>query len=328
MIGYPAGQVLPSIKNNTTIIKRPYLNKNEGAIYIMHYTGTIWRPPYEASSLLIEVTAGCTHHKCKFCTLYDDLPFKFRMSPLEDIEEDLAEVQAYSQNVNRVYLTGANPFVLKFERLKEIADLIHKYLPKCSTIGCFARVTDITLKTDEELNALRELGYDRFTIGVETGDGEILKFMNKGYQPEEIITQSHRLDAANLKYNYFYLTGISGAGRGKIGALETAKVFNQTHPQIIGSSMLTIYPDSELFAEVQAGNWSEETEVEKLEELKILIQSLDIPVYFATLGASNAIFVEGQLPNDKAEMVTYLEKMCKTENESELRHYRTHLEHL
>lgn len=26
----------------------------------MHYTGTIWRPPYEAYSLLIQVTAGCT----------------------------------------------------------------------------------------------------------------------------------------------------------------------------------------------------------------------------------------------------------------------------
>ncbi len=36
----------------------------------MHYTGTIWRPPYEAASLLLQVTAGCTHHKCKFCTLY------------------------------------------------------------------------------------------------------------------------------------------------------------------------------------------------------------------------------------------------------------------
>ena len=37
----------------------------------MHYTGTIWRPPYEAESLLLEVTAGCTHHKCSFCTLYN-----------------------------------------------------------------------------------------------------------------------------------------------------------------------------------------------------------------------------------------------------------------
>lgn len=299
----------------------------------MHYTGTIWRPPYEASSLLIEVTAGCTHHKCKFCTLYDNLPFKFRMSPLEDIEADLAEVQVelsswHSQKVNRVYLTGANPFVLKFERLKEIADLIHKYLPECQTIGCFARVTDIALKTDSELKALHELGYDSITIGAETGDGEILAFMNKGYPPEEIITQSHRLDVANIKYNYFYLAGLSGAGRGKIGALETAKVFNQTRPQIIGSSMLTIYPESELFAELQAGNWSEETELEKLEELKTLIENLDTPVYFATLGASNALFVEGQLPKDKAAMVNYLEQMCKTQNELELRRYRTHLKHL
>jgi radical SAM superfamily enzyme YgiQ (UPF0313 family) len=297
----------------------------------MHYTGTVWRPPYEASSLLIEVTAGCTHHKCKFCTLYDDLPFKFRMSPLEDIEADLAEVQAelrHSQKVDRVYLTGANPFVLQFKRLKAIAELIHKYLPECQTIGCFARVTDITLKTDDELRALHELGYDRITMGVETGDGKILAFMNKGYAPKEIINQSHRLDAANIKYNYFYLTGLSGAGRGTTGALETAKVFNQTHPQIIGSSMLTIYPESELFAEIQAGNWSEEKELEKLEELKTLIENLDIPVFFATLGASNVLFVEGQLPKDKAAMVAYLEKMCKTQNEWELRHYRTHLRHL
>jgi radical SAM superfamily enzyme YgiQ (UPF0313 family) len=299
----------------------------------MHYTGTIWRPPYEASSLLIEATAGCTHHKCKFCTLYDDLPFKFKMSPLEDIEADLIEIQTgmhswHSQNVKRVYLVGANPFVLKFERLKAIAEMIHKYLPGCQTIGCFARVTDIALKTDDELKALHELGYDSITMGVETGDGKILEFMNKGYQSEEIIIQSHRLDTANIKYNYFYLAGISGAGRGKIGALETAKVFNQTHPQIIGSSMLTIYPGSELFDEIQAGNWSEQTELEKLEELKTLIENLDIPVYFATLGASNAVWVEGELPQNKVSMVNYLEKGCHTQNEADLRHYRTHLSHL
>ena len=62
----------------------------------MHYTGTVWRPPYEASSLLLEVTAGCTHHRCKFCTLYHDLPFRFRMSPMEDIESDLLEAQLWS----------------------------------------------------------------------------------------------------------------------------------------------------------------------------------------------------------------------------------------
>ena len=139
----------------------------------MHYTGTIWRPPYEASSLLLEVTAGCTHHKCKFCTLYNDLPFKFRMSPMEDIEADLQEVASTIKRwkgfgFDRTFLTGANPFVLKFERLMEIANLVHKYIPSCKTIGSFARITDVTLKTDDELASLHKAGYDGLTIGIET----------------------------------------------------------------------------------------------------------------------------------------------------------------
>ena len=116
----------------------------------MHYTGTIWRPPYEASSLLLEVTAGCTHHKCKFCTLYADLPFQFRMSPLNDIESDLLEVQTLRYNpasqmtarlrglpcpqpIERVFLTGANPFILKADRLLTIALLIHTYIPSVTS---------------------------------------------------------------------------------------------------------------------------------------------------------------------------------------------------
>ena len=73
----------------------------------MHYTGTIWRPPYEAYSLLIQVTAGCTHHSCKFCTLYEDLPFKFRMSPFEEVKSDLKEANHYYKDADRVFFTGA-----------------------------------------------------------------------------------------------------------------------------------------------------------------------------------------------------------------------------
>ena len=298
----------------------------------MHYTGTIWRPPYEAGSLLIEVTAGCTHHKCKFCTLYDDLPFQFRMSPLTDIEADLQEAQYQlherSSRVKRVYLVGANPFVLQFKRLKEISELIHQYFTECETIGCFARVTDVALKTDEELQELHGLGYDGITIGAETGDEAALDFMDKGYKVQDIAIQAERLDNAHITYNFFYLTVVSGSGRGVEGALESAKIFNMTRPKIIGSSMLTIYPESELYGEVQKGRWQEESELEKLEEVKALIEHLEIPVYFATLGASTAVWVEGRLPEDRQSMVSELEKVCSPENEMALRHYRTNLRHL
>ena len=131
-----------------------------------------------------------------------------------------------------------------------------------------------------------------------------------------------------MDYNYFYLAGIYGANRGEIGAKNTAEVFNQVNPKIIVSSMLTIYPTSELYKEIQDGNWKEETEIEKLYELKTLIQQLDIPTYFATMGASNCINVEGRLPKDKKKMIAWLDRVIGTVDEKELRRYREHLPHL
>lgn len=299
----------------------------------MHYTGTIWRPPYEASSLLLEVTAGCTHHKCKFCTLYDDIPFKFRMSPLEDVEADLMEAKRQFRlwkqyKIHRTFLTGANPFVLKFDRLMTIAALIKKYFPENQTIGCFSRITDISLKTDAELQELGEAGYDGLTIGIETGDDQALKFMNKGYVSSDIVEQCKRLDQAGISYSFFYLTSISGAGRGEEGARLTAEVCNQIHPKLVGANMLTIYPESELYQEIQKGTWKEEGEIEKYKELKTLVENLSIPTVFAALGASNAIQIQGQLPEDREKLLNILDKIIENVNEEELRKYRKSLPHL
>jgi radical SAM superfamily enzyme YgiQ (UPF0313 family) len=294
----------------------------------MHFTGTIWRPPYEANSALIQATAGCTHNSCKFCTLYEDVPFKFRMSPPSEVEEDLKEISRAHYPAKRVFFTGANPFVLSFDRLKNLARIVKKNYPQSESIGCFARITDITPKTPEQLRELRELGYNGITIGVEAGDEESLAFMNKGFGTKEIITECKRLDEAGIDYNFFYLAGIYGAGRAEIGAKHTAEMFNQLHPKIIVSSMLTISPTSKLYADVRKGNWAEETEIEKLFELKTLIQELNIPTYFATMGASNAVWVEGELPNDKDKMVRFLDDVIETVDEVELRHYRENLRHL
>lgn len=299
----------------------------------MHYTGTVWRPPYEASSLLLEVTAGCTHHKCKFCTLYDDIPFQFKMSPMEDIEADLQEVKGQfrlwnDNKVTRTFLVGANPFVLKATRLLQIASLIQKYFPTNKSIGCFSRITDIALKTEEELLELSKAGYDSLTIGIEAGDDDALKFMNKGYEAKDIITQCKRLDNVGITYNFFYLTGISGTGKGEQGAKDTADICNQLHPQIIGANMLTIYPNSELYQEIQKGNWQEETEIEKYKELRTLVRYLDIPVWFAASGASNAIPIQATLPRDKEKILSVLDKIIQSVDEKQLREYRKNLRHL
>lgn len=311
----------------------------------MHYTGTIWRPPYEAASLLLEVTAGCTHHSCKFCTLYSELPFKFRMSPLKDVESDLQEAQIWAADpmarlsarlqglpepggVERVFLTGANPFVLRCDRLLEIAGLIRQYLPSVRTVGCFSRITDIALKSDEELAALGRAGYDGLTVGIETGDGEALAFMNKGYAPGDILTQCRRLDEAGIGYSFFYLAGISGAGRGEAGARATAAVCNQLRPWLIGVNMLTVCPDSELSREIRRGAWRESGELEKYRETRTLLECLNIPTVFAAMGASNAFQFQGALPEEQDALLARLDEIIASGQEDRLRSYREQLPHL
>ncbi len=318
--------------NQYKLQELPWMDIRKGDVF-MHYTGTIWRPPYEAASLLLEVTAGCTHHKCKFCTLYHDLPFKFRMSPVKDIECDLQEIQKTVKNLkggctDRVFLTGANPFVLSCEKLAAIAELIHKYLPSVKSVGSFARITDITPKTVEELKKLRAFGYDGLTIGIETGDDEALRFMNKGYTSSDITEQCKKLDAADIHYSFFYLVSISGAGRGEIGAKLTADLCNQIHPVLIGANMLTIYPDSELYTEIQHGNWKEEGELEKYKELRTLIENLHTPTVFAAMGASNAYQFYGKLPEDRKKLLSFLDEIIENVSEAELQQYRKSVHHL
>ena len=89
---------------------------------LLHFNGPVWRPPFEATSQLLQVTAGCTWHRCKFCTLYGTQ--KFRMSPMSEIESDLKVINRVQPRAHRVFLTGANPFVLTANRLLDIALLI------------------------------------------------------------------------------------------------------------------------------------------------------------------------------------------------------------
>lgn len=113
---------------------------------------------------------------------------------------------------NNIALKGLFHYFEQHEiKIVRIGELIHKYLPSVKTIDSFARITDVTPKTHEELSKLRAQGYDGLTIGIETGDDKALRFMNKGYTSADIIEQCQRLDAAGVHYSFFYLVSISGS---------------------------------------------------------------------------------------------------------------------
>lgn len=286
----------------------------------MHFTGTIWRPPYEAQSSLLQITIGCSHHKCKFCSLYPGL--KFKPSPMSEIESDLMLMQRYAPNTRRIFLVGANPFVLSYNKLLELGFLIRKYLPKCQDIGTFARITDIKSKTIQELKNLRHLGFNGISIGTESGDDLTLSLMNKGTNSKEMIEQCKKLEEANIEYYVSYLTGLAGKGNGERNALASAHFFNEIHPFIISVVSLTIFPDSELYTEVQRGEFLEATEYERINELQTLVSNLNNTTNFFANTVSNPVPLSGILPKDRMMLLRELENIKMNFEESDLALYR------
>ena len=292
----------------------------------LHFTGTVWRPPHEALSVLLQVTVGCTHHACKFCGLYGDL--RFRVSPMAEIDADLQIIARWQPQARRVFLVGANPFALSYERLVQLADRIRDRLPKVQTIGMFARVDDIARKTDAELRELRARGFTGLSIGTETGDDPTLLRMNKGTTAAEILFQSRRLDDAGIEYYFTYMTGLAGAGNGERAARATAELFNRTHPFLIGVVSLTVFPDTVLGREVQAGLFREAGELERLDELRMLLERLEIPVTIDAHTVSNAVPLFGRLPEDRTRLLRELDMAQAVSDERDLAAYRRSIEHL
>lgn len=292
----------------------------------LHFTGQVWRPPYEAHSQLLQVTSGCTWHRCKFCSLYHGTPF--RMSPLTEIEADLKVIRQWQPRARRVYLTGANPFALSYGNLMDVAILLRKYLSQMVSFGMFARVTDIASKSVEELKNLRHMKLDSINIGIETAHDSILERMNKGYHASDILEQLSKLDEAGIRYNVFYLNGLGGKGCGEASAIATADVLNRLQPYIINIVSLTIFPESQLYQEVLDGTYAEEPEIERLIEMRTFIDRLNIKVNLLGHHISNTVPITGALPDDKAAILRELDTAIAKFPEDELKAYRGRIWHL
>ena len=289
----------------------------------MHFASNVVRPPYEARSAYLQVTSGCSHNACRFCTYYKDAPFG--VSPESEIIEDLQELASYGIPFPRIWLQGADPFLLSFSKLKRIAELIHEYLPFVKTIGGYGRVNSLNNKTVEQLRELKELGYSGIVFGVESGDEKVLTYMNKGYHADEIVPQLSKLDKAGLPFEVIFLSGLGGKGYGLDHAKKTAEVFNQIHPDRILIAGLTIFPDTPLMKDVRSGDFAEATEGERILELKEFLTNLKNPTLIDARNASIITSIYGRIPEQKQDMIDRLDAVYQRYGEQGLRNMRDSL---
>ena len=273
----------------------------------MHYSGTIYRPPFEARSLLLQVTTGCSHNRCSFCTMYRDE--QFSLEPMKQIEEDLEEAREYVPGVTRVFLENGDPFALSADRLEQIVVKIHAYLPKVETIAMYASIKNVIGKTDEELRRLRTLGINELNIGVESGLDEALAYMNKGYTAEQAVYELKRLGAAGIDYGANIILGCAGAERRHENAAATAALLNETDPYLIFTGTIHSDPGCPLYEDMRHGRFVESTFGEYLDEEEELLELLDLAnCYLFGLHPSNIVRMHGNLPEDKEAMLELIRK--------------------
>jgi len=250
------------------------------------------------------------------------------MVSLGQFEEDLQEIKDYQPHARRLFLTGANPFALSYERLKPYVLTVRDYLVKCQSIAMFASIRDIQNKEVWQLRKLRAMGVNGLSIGTESGDDDTLTLAGKGYTADDILKQCRKLDEAGIEYYFVYMTGLAGKGGGTRNALNSARLFSRLNPYFISVDALTLFPNTKLYDTAVTGSFIPAGEKERLHELQVFIQNLQIKTHLFANSSSNFYPLSVYLPKERESAISELQYVMDHYSEEEMAAYRARLKSL
>ncbi|WP_092590279.1 radical SAM protein [Acidaminobacter hydrogenoformans] len=271
----------------------------------MYDNHAIYFPPDELASVLLPVTTGCWYNKCAYCSMYKDDDYS--EISLWDIEKELLNGPPYTE---KVFLTGADPLWVGFDKLRKILALIRQYLPYCACVASYASVRSVSKYTVEELALLHNEGLRLLYIGFETGRDEALRVMRKGHTAVQAVEQARKLNAARLPFNTIVMYGIAGEGNGEANAAATADMINQFKTNRVITMNLTIFYGTELSKMVERGEFVPPNSKERLVEIRTLLEKLETTerMIFDTTHPTNIIKIKGTLPEDRVRLIREVER--------------------
>lgn len=266
-----------------------------------------FRPPSEANSLLLRVTRGCPWNRCTFCSMYKGVKFEIR-----DLEEILGDIELakdlYGDRIRTVFIGDSNSLVAKTEMLVKILNALFSSFPHIERVTSYARAKTIAKKPLEDLIKVYEAGLTRLHVGLETGDRELLKEIEKGASPEEMIEAGKKAKEAGFEYSLYVLLGIGGEEKWEQHARGTAEVLNQVDPHFIRVRTFIAQPNSLFYEAVEGGRFQPASPETILKETKLLLERLQVASLFLSDHISNLLPLHGKLPQDKEKMIQMIEE--------------------
>ena len=266
----------------------------------------VFRPPSEADSLILQVTVGCSHNRCTFCSMYRSK--QFGAKPLEQVRAEILEARAeYGGDVRRVFLADGDAMCLSASRLAAILDALNDAFPRLQRVGIYANARDVLAKSDEELAGLRQRTLKILYTGLESGDDETLAAVEKGATSADIVEAVRRARAAGMATSVMVLVGLAGVERSLAHARRSAEAVNAMAPNYTALLTYTPTPGSPLAERVSRGEVVLPSPRESILEIREFVQAVTCETYFTCNHASNYVPLTGRLPRSKSDILASLD---------------------
>ncbi|MEA4921993.1 MAG: radical SAM protein [Eubacteriaceae bacterium] len=280
----------------------------------MRYEGNIYRPPSEARSYLLQVTIGCAHNKCTFCSMFKDK--KFRVRDMDEVMEDLRMARQAYRRVDKMFLCDGDALCLSNDKLLTILEKIEEDFPECERLGVYGSPQDVLRKTLDELKELKKAGLQIIYIGAESGSDKVLKDICKGATRAEIIEAVKKIEAAGIAASVTFISGLGGRPDWEEHARESGTMISEMEPSYVGLLTLMLEPGAELRDDVQSGKFQLLSAEEVVAETLLMLKNIDVKkkCVFRSNHASNYVSLRGDLPADKEMMIGQLRRAMENTN--------------
>lgn len=274
----------------------------------MRYEGSIYRPPSEAGSLILQVTIGCAHNRCTFCSMYKDKNFRIR--PLAEVLEDLEAARSQYRRIEKVFLADGDALVLPNASLLAVLGRIRGLFPECRRVGIYGSPGDVLRKTPAELQELRDAGLGIVYIGAESGSDRILEAIRKGATAAELVDAVRRLEDNGLPASVTFISGLGGQDHWEEHAIEIGRMISRMSPSYVGLLTLMVEPGTQLYDDVRSGRFQLLDPMQVLAETALLLQNTEVAsrCVFRSNHASNYLSLKGDLPRDKAVLLAQIDQ--------------------
>jgi len=176
------------------------------------------------------------------------------------------------------FLQDANSLVMRTSDLLEVLRYLKQTFPTIQKITSYARAKTLAQKTKTlgELKELRKAGLSRLHVGLETGDDELLKYVNKGVTSEEHILAGRKAKEAGFELSEYWMPGLGGKTFSKQHAINTARVLNAIDPNFVRSRRFVPRKATPLFEQWKKGEFQLLSPPEELREIGMMIENLNI----------------------------------------------------